>query len=70
MKKLVKNKNLWIFILSLITTICISVNTINGAFTFHGNDFKWILMVAIFCLLFSKAIEKYNKRLFICSRNL
>ena len=67
MSKIIKYKNLWIFIISIITTFSISLNVINGSFAFEGNDFKWIIVVGILCILFSKALEKYNKRLLICS---
>lgn len=70
MQKVIKSKNLWIFILSIITTISISLEVVNGAFYFDGNNFKWILLVAALCVLFSKALEKYTKRLVICSRNI
>lgn len=70
MKKVLKCKNLWIFLVSIITTISISLNVVNGSFSFEGNDYKWVLLVAMLCLLFSKTLEKYNKRLAICSRDL
>lgn len=70
MKKIEKYKNLLILIISALTTVCISLNVVNGSFSFEGNDFRWIIQVAIFCILISKASEKYNKRLFICSRHL
>lgn len=38
-----------------------------GSFYFQGNDFKWIIVGTVLCILFSKALEKYNKRLLICS---
>ena len=67
MKKILKSKNLWILIISIVTTICYSVNVVNGEFRFFGNDFKWILMAAILCILFNKALEQKDKRLYICS---
>lgn len=70
MKKILKCKNLWIFLISIITTISISLNVVNGSFSFEGNDYKWVLLVAVLCVLFRKALEKYNKRLAICSRSL
>lgn len=70
MKKILQEKNLWIFFVSIITTISISLNVVNGRFSFEGNDFRWILLIAVLCILISKALEKYNKRLFICSRYL
>ena len=70
MRQLLKNKNLWIFIMSLITTFSISMNVVNGSFMFDGNNFKWILILGILYILFSKAIENANKRLIVCSRNI
>lgn len=70
MQKLTKSKNMWIFILSIITTFSISMNVVNGSFSFDGNNFKWIVLIAILCILFSKALEKYTKRLVICSRTI
>lgn len=70
MKKILNNKNLWILIMSIVTTICISIKVVNGSFSFEGNDFRWILLIAVLCIVISKASEKYNKRLLICSRNL
>lgn len=70
MKKILNNKNLWILIISIITTICISLKVVNGSFSFEGNDFRWVLLIAILCIVISKAFEKYNQRLLICSRNL
>ena len=40
MKKILKNNNICILLLSLITTIGISVNLIENEFRFSGNDFK------------------------------
>lgn len=68
MKKLLESKNLWIFLVALVTTFCVSINVVNGSFNFDGNDFKWILVFGILCVLFSKALEKTDKRLLICSR--
>ena len=68
MKKLLKSKNLWIFLIALLTTVCASINVINWSFDFDGNDFKWIIVFGVLCVLFSKALEKTNKRLLICSR--
>ena len=67
LKKLIEYKNLWIFILSIITTLSISLQVVKGSFYFDGNNFKWIVIIGILCILFSKALEKYNKRLLICS---
>lgn len=70
MKKLLKNKDLWIFLVAIITTLSISMNVIGGRFYLDGNNFKWILILGILCILFSKALENSNKRLLICSRYL
>ena len=70
MKKILRNKNLCSLIISIVTTICISVKVVNGSFSFEGNDFRWIVLMTILCIVISKAFEKYNKRLLICSRNL
>lgn len=70
MQRLMKYKNIGIFILSIVTTFSISLNVVNGSFSFEGNDYKWILLIVMLCILFSKALEKTNKRLTICSRNL
>lgn len=70
MKKLLKSKNLWIFLVALVTTFSISINVVNGSFQFDGNDFKWILVLGVLCVLCSKALEESDKRLLICSRNI
>ena len=70
MKQILKNRILWIFILALITTFSISMNIVNGSFMLDGNNFKWILVFCILCVLFSKSIENIEKRLLICSRNI
>ena len=70
MKQILKNRILWIFILALITTFSISMNIVNGSFMLDGNNFKWILVFGILCVLFSKSIENIEKRLLICSRNI
>ena len=67
MQKILKSKQLWIFIISIVTTIFMSINVVNNNFIFNGNDYKWILILAILCVLFNKVIEKYNRRLLICS---
>lgn len=70
MKKILKNKNFMIFMLSLITTISISIKVVNSSFVFDGNNFIWIFIFGILCVFFNKAIEAINKRLLICSRSL
>lgn len=70
MQKIIKLKNIWIFILSIITTVAISLNVVNGSFLFDGNNFKWILLIIVLCVLFSKALEKCTKKLVICSRTI
>lgn len=67
MQKILKYKNALIFILSVITVIAISINVSGNEFVYSGNNFKWVILLIILCVLFSKAKEKYNKRLFICS---
>lgn len=67
MQKILKYKNVLIFILSIITVIAISINVAGNEFVYDGNNFKWVILLIILCVLFSKAKEKYNKRLFICS---
>ena len=67
MQKILKYKNTLIFILSIITVIAISINVARNEFVYGGNNFKWVIWLIILCVLFSKAKEKYNKRLFICS---
>lgn len=67
MQKILKYKNALIFILSIITVIAISINVAGNEFVYGGNNFKWVILLIILCVLFSKAKEKYNKILFICS---
>ncbi len=67
MMKILKNKNLWIIIISIITTMSISINVINGSFRFYGNQFKWVIVLFLIYLLLKKALEKPTKRLIICS---
>lgn len=68
MQKLLKSKNIVLILLSIIMVMLISINVVNGSFVFSdGNNFKWIILVAIFYIYFSKVSEKYNKRLFTIS---
>lgn len=63
-------KKIWkisTFILALITTICISLNFMVGKEGFFGNDFIWILILAITYILINNALKTYNKRLYVCS---
>ena len=70
MQKIIQSKKKWIFILSILTTISISIQVVNGIFTFNGNDFKWVILAIMLYVLFDKALDKYNKRLAVCSRNI
>lgn len=70
MKKLVKSKKLWTFFVALVTTFSIGINVVNGSFQFNGNNFEWVLVLGVLCVLCSKALEKSDKRLLICSRNI
>ena len=68
MQKLLKSKNIVLILLSIIMVMLISINVVNGSFVFSdGNNFKWIILVVIFYIYFSKVSEKYNKRLFTIS---
>lgn len=68
MEKVAKYKNILILLLSIVTTICISINVINGSFELDGDNFKWIIIVAILCIIFNKSTENIkDKRLIICS---
>lgn len=62
MKKIFKNKNLCIFLLSLITTICISVNLIENKFVFLGNDFKWIILIIVLYVFFKYVLKNIEQR--------
>lgn len=62
-----KLKKIGLAILAIITTIFISIDVVNGSFHMVGNDFKWIIVVAILYILFNKAVENSTKRLIICS---
>lgn len=67
MEKLIKCKKILILILAIITTICVSVDVVYGSFELDGNNFKWIIILAIFYILINKSLEWGNKRLFIYS---
>lgn len=67
MKKNLKYKKVLIFILAIITTICMSVDVVYGSFELNGNNFKWIVALATSYIVLNKALESGNKRLFICS---
>lgn len=67
MGKILKQKKILIFIIAIITTMCISVDVVYGSFELDGNNFKWIVILAILYILIDKALESGNKRLFLCS---
>lgn len=61
-------KSTIIIIISIITTICINIRIENGTYKLlEGNYFEWIMIAALVYIIISKALEKGNKRLFICS---
>lgn len=66
-----ENKNrlikIGLAILAIITTICISIDVVNGSFYMAGNDFKWIIILSILYILLNKAVQNSSKRLIICS---
>lgn len=62
-----KNKNVVGFILTLVTTICISFCFIYSKQEFSGNDYIWIIVFAILYILINNALKNYNKRLYFCS---
>lgn len=67
MEKILKHKKILIFIIAIITTMCISVDVVYGSFKLDGNNFKWIVILGILYILIDKALESGNKRLFLCS---
>lgn len=67
MKKLKEYKKVLIFIIAIITTICISINVVNGPFELYGNNFVWMIVLATTYILIDKALKDGSKRLFICA---
>ena len=47
MEKILKHKKILIFIIAIITTMCISVDVVYGSFKLDGNNFKWIVILGI-----------------------
>ena len=70
MKKTFMNKKIWIFILSLITTVCMSTNVIENSFRFYGNDFKWLIVLIVLYIFFKYIFQKIEKRRIVCSLSL
>ena len=62
-----KFKKMLCFILSIATTICISLDFIYNIGGFNGNDYRWVIIFAAVCVLISKALGLYEKRLYKCS---
>ena len=62
-----KFKKIFCFILSIVTTICISFDFIYNIGGFNGNDFRWVIILAVVNILISKALVLYEKRLYKCS---
>lgn len=62
-----KLKKILFLAISLITTICISLDFMYNIGGFYGNDFRWILIFAVVCVLTSRALMLYEKRLYKCS---
>ncbi len=67
MGKLKKHKRMVRFILAIITTLCMSVEVVQGSFELDGNHFKWIILLVVIDILLGRAFESGSKRLFICS---
>ena len=61
MKKILKYKKVLIFILAIITTMCMSIDVVYGSFELNGNNFKWIIVLATSYILINKALESGNK---------
>lgn len=59
-----KFKRILSSILSIVTTMCISVDFIYGKGSFEGNDYRWVIILFGLYILISKAFEIYNRRLF------
>lgn len=62
MKKILKNNNICILLLSLITTIGISVNLIENEFRFSGNDFKWLIVLTVLFVFFKYVFKNIERR--------
>lgn len=60
-------KKIFCFVIALITTLGISMDFIYNIGGFYGNDYRWIIIFAVVCVLISKAFTLYEKRLYKCS---
>lgn len=60
-------KKIFCFVIALITTFGISMDFIYNIGGFYGNDYRWIIIFAVVCVLISKAFTLYEKRLYKCS---
>lgn len=59
-----KLKKIICIMVSFVTTMCIGLDYIYNIGGFSGNDFRWIIIFFIMCLVIYKAVSLYEKRLY------
>lgn len=62
-----KIMNVFCIVAAIITTMSYAISYRNEKIVFDGNDFMWVVLVAVLSMVFCKAFKNTNKRLTICS---